>query len=69
MKRLLLGIGLVMGGCKKNGPPETHVENAATRYAAGLVTSTEKAKVNADKANQAIAASQAAVDKLAEEAQ
>ncbi len=69
MKRLLLGVGILLCGCEKAVPPETKADNAATRYAAGLVTSTEKAKENADKANQAIAASQAAVDQLAEEAQ
>ncbi len=65
----MLGVGILLCGCEKAVPPEAKADNAATRYATGLVTATEKAKINTDKANQAIAASQAAVDKLAEEAQ
>jgi len=68
VRRLWWGIGILLCGCEKAVLPDAKADNAATRYAAGLVTSTEKAKMNADKANQAIAASQAAVDKLAEEA-
>ena len=69
MKRLLLGIGILFCGCKKAIQPEAKVDNTVTRYATGLVTSTEKAKINADKANQAVAATQAAMDKMAEEVQ
>ncbi len=68
MKWILVGVGVALSGCKKEMAPEAAVDNSATRYAAGLVTATEKAKITADQANQAIAAAQAAMDKMAEEA-
>ncbi len=69
MKRLILVGGLLFCGCSKDVQPDVKADNAATRYAAGLVTATEKAHINADAANRAIAATQAAVDKMAEEGQ
>lgn len=71
MKRIFLffGVGVLMLGCKNNRSATSKVDNTATRYTAGLVTSTEKAKINVEKANLAIAQEAAAVDKAAQEIQ
>ncbi|MBK8575150.1 MAG: hypothetical protein IPN90_05555 [Elusimicrobia bacterium] len=65
---LLLLVGM-FSGCKKDTSPEVRADNTATRYAAGLVRDTEKAKMSTEKANQAIASTQAEVDKMAQEVQ
>jgi hypothetical protein len=70
--RTFLGVlllGVLSSGCQKEKPAEVRVDNTATRYTEGLITATEKAKISAEKANQAIAASQAAADKMAQEVQ
>jgi hypothetical protein len=61
--------GIVLSGCQKGTAGKDHADNAATRYTAGLATAAEKAHVTAEKANQAIAASQAAADRMAQEIQ
>ncbi len=69
MKRLVLAAGILLCGCKKAVTPGASVDNTATRYAAGLVSATEKAKTTVETANRTIAATQANVDKMAEEVQ
>lgn len=62
-------VGILVSGCQREKAPEATVNNTATRYAAGLVTSTQKAQINANEANRAVAETQNAVDKMMEEAQ
>lgn len=69
MKRILAVVGILLLGCQRERAPEAAVDNTATRYAAGLVTATEKAQINANEANRAIAETQTVVDKMLEEAQ
>lgn len=66
---VFFGFFFIFVGCQNPAPPETHVDNTATRYTAGLITATEKAKSSVDQANQAIAKEQSAADKMAQEAQ
>jgi hypothetical protein len=61
MRRFLALSTVFLFSCApKDQPEEKRVDNTVTRYTGSLVTSTEKAKANVEKANQAIAASQAA---------
>lgn len=69
MKRFLVVVGILFSGCQREKAPEVSVNNTATRYTAGLVTSTQKAQINANEANRAIAETQNVVDKMMEEAQ
>lgn len=63
------GVLSLAAGCRNPAPSDTRADNAATRYTAGLITATEKAKSSVDQANQAIAKEQSAADKMAQEAQ
>ena len=57
---MALGLLAVLAGCGKT--KDGHVDNAATRYTAGLQQNVGKAHVAADKANAAIAQTQAGID-------
>ncbi len=66
MKRCLFLVGFlaVAGlGCKKDGK----VSNVATEYTSALQDNVQKAKAAAEKANQAIAAGQTAIDQAQEQ--
>ncbi|MBL8022946.1 MAG: hypothetical protein JNK54_01495 [Elusimicrobia bacterium] len=65
----LLLLVVLFSGCKEEVKPTPQVDNSVTRYTDGLVTATEKAKDSVDKANEAIAASQSAMDQMAMEIQ
>lgn len=67
MKRYFFLIGAISiagFGCKKDGK----VSNAATDYTSALQDNVQKAKTAAEKANQAIAAGQSAIDQAQEQA-
>jgi PBP1b-binding outer membrane lipoprotein LpoB len=72
--RILFGLmmsAIVLSGCtaEPDVKPEAKVDNTVTRYTAGLITSTEKAKDSVEKANEAMAASQSVMDQMAQEIQ